>query len=333
MPFRPGRLFARVPSRLTCSARPARPATARLGLEGCEDRTVPASIAFDPATGVLRIDADSNTDDFVQITPAGASSTGSTGVRVLSSIDGYQNRVFGDTAPIGQIQINGQNGNDNVQVASLDVVVLIGEGNGNNFVRVGNTRGTAVIAGSGRNNVQLGGGTDNGAFTNFFPGVTTGVAVFLGYDYVFGDPLGIFVNGEVGNNRDNYVSVGTAAGQSASVDILGNGTNNVSGGAGTDYVRVIGNGNNYVNAGTGANFLFVQGSGNNNLTGLGTGSITIDGGGNNHVNAGTNAGNAVTLTNAVGFSYIAAANAAAVTVNGATAGGTGFAGPAYVQRV
>ena len=265
------------------------PQTARLGFDTCEDRVVPATITF--TNGILYVDADAATNDTVLITSAGTAKDGSTGVKVLTNVTGtWTCQKFGGTGnPVTNIALDMKDGNDFVDVASLrSTVVLVGEGNGNNFVEIGDTLAGGVIAGSGQNIISVGNSTLPNAFGSFnLPGTANSVA-FVGWGYSFASGgTGIFLNGNTGNTNNNAVLMRTDAGFRSFVDIVGTGNNTVVTRAGDDGVSIIGSGANFVSTGAGNDLVRVQGDGNNCIfTGGGNDTVEINGFGDNCVRAG-----------------------------------------------
>jgi hypothetical protein len=309
------------PSRADRPVRRARPC--RLGFERLEDRLTPSTITFD--SGILFIQDTAGSNNLIAISPAGSHHDGSTGVRVYSNLTGWHTQTFGDAShPVTKVSIALKDGNNLVAVGSLTgAQVLMGVGNGNNLIAVGDTQATGLIAGSGRNIVSLGGGTD-AAFSGYDPrgGFSTAATVALvGESYLF-DPDGAHLHAPsiIGNDSNNLIAIHDRAGQSALVDINGNGSNLVATGDGDDVVWVQGHGNNVVDGDEGVNVLEVDGDGNNRVSASGTGSITIHGQGNNQVDAGPQSGDAVSLvfTGTGGHNVVTTTNLADVQVNGVT---------------
>ena len=323
---------------------PARtaPRTVRLGLDVFEDRVVPASVTF--VNGTLLIEADQATADTVRITPTGTASDGSTGVKVKSSFTGPKAVTFGGAGnPVTTIALDLKDGDDTVNVASLkSVVVLVGEGNGNNEIKIGDARAAGVIAGSGRNEITIGNGTDNLFGSTSMPG-TAGSVAFLGWGYAFANAgTAIFLNGAPGNANDNIIRMKSDAGSRSFVEVIGTGdnvvrtgagddgvsivgggNNRVKMGAGNDYLAITGSGDNRVGMGTGANTVVINGGGDNHVRSCGTGSVTITGGGVNRVRVGADPNNEVRLDGAAVGSKIVASASAFVAVNGVQVFGPG----------
>ncbi|QJW97374.1 hypothetical protein [Frigoriglobus tundricola] len=323
----------------------AAPRTVKLGLDAFEDRLVPSSVTF--TNGVLYVQSDQTTDDFVRITAAGAKSDGSTGVTLLTNVTGtWTTQTFGSaSAPVTNIALDLKDGNDVVDVAALKAAtVFVGEGNGNDAVFLGASKTNVLLTGSGRNFAVVGGGSVNAAGDNSLPGYSAGSAVFVGWGYQFTNGgTGIYTTGRVGNGANNLIFTDTPKGENALVDIDGSGNNLIAGasgntavyiqgngnnwvltGGGNDWVVINGGGNNTVSAGSGANTVNISGNGNNSVSADGTGSITVAGTGKNTVRAGKNASTTVSLSGAGAGSSISASHLASVFVDGTqvTASGT-----------
>lgn len=314
----------------------------RLGLDVFEDRVVPASVTF--VGGTLLIDADPSTADTVRITPTGTATDGSTGVKVRSTFTGPTAVTFGGAGdPVTTIALDLKDGDDRVTVASLaSVIVLVGGGNGNNVVKVGDARGVGVVTGSGRNEVTIGNGTDNVFGSTTMPG-TAGAVAFVGWGYQFGNAgTSIFLTSTTGNANDNEVRVKSDAGSRSFVEVVGTGdnfvttgdgddgvtiagggNNRVRGRGGNDYLAITGDGDNDVAAGTGANTVVITGNGDNRVRARGTGSVSITGGGVNRVNVACSDGVTVSLTGSAAGSKVTAPASAVVVVNGTTVTGPG----------
>lgn len=230
-------MFGPVLRRLFRTAARTRPRPARLGFDVFEDRVVPASVTF--INGTLLIGADQSTADTVRITPTGTASDGSTGVKVLSSFTGPMAVKFGDAAhPVTTIALDLKDGDDKVNVASLaSVVVLVGGGNGNNVIKIGDARAAGVITGSGLNDLTIGNGADNLFGSTSMPG-TAGAVAFLGWGYQFANAgTAIFLSGAPGNANDNVIRMKSDAGSRSFVEVIGTGDNRVRTGAGTTACR------------------------------------------------------------------------------------------------
>jgi hypothetical protein len=149
----------------------------------------------------------SKADNWVRITPAGTSRTGSTGVVVNGTT---YSQSF--TA----IRIFGYNGDDDIRINSgLTISTFITEGNGNNVIQAGNNN-NSITLGNGNNLVWLGNGNNV-------------IIVGDGNNYVrVGDGNNVVV---VGNGND--------------IVRAGNGDNLIEAGTGAHNIRV-GNGNNII---------------------------------------------------------------------------------------
>jgi hypothetical protein len=314
----------------------------RLGLDVFEDRVVPASVTF--LNGTLLIEADQATADTVRITPTGTAADGSTGVKVRSTLTGASAVTFGGAGnPVTTIALDLKDGDDRVNVASLkSVVVLVGEGNGNNVVKIGDARAGGVITGSGRNDLTIGNGTDNLFGSTSMPG-TAGSVAFVGWGYtIAGGGTQIFLNGAPGNANDNVIRMKSDAGSRSFVEVIGGGDNWIRGGAGDDGVSIVGGGNNSVRLregndylaitgdgdncvgmGVGANTVVINGGGDNRVRSRGTGSVTVTGGGVNRVHVGADPNNEVRLNGAAAGSKVVASASAVVVVNGTPVVGPG----------
>jgi hypothetical protein len=98
-------------------------------------------------------------NDNVQITPVGASNTGSTGVKVQANLNKASSTTTFNQA-ITAVQIFACAGNDNIQLANtLTVNAFISAGNGNDNVQAGGGNITVAL-GNGNDNVQLGNGNN-----------------------------------------------------------------------------------------------------------------------------------------------------------------------------
>ena len=204
-----------------------------------------------------------NTNDQLNITPIGASQTGSTGIKVNGQLDNVNinNQIY--TQAFSTIYVIGLGGNDNIQIArSLTITAVINAGNGNDNIQLGAGSNTVTL-GNGNDNIQLGNGNDNA--------VTLG----NGNDNI-----------QLGNGNDNAVT-------------LGNGNDNVQLGNGNeDSLTIIGNGNDQVQAGNGNyDFVSITGNGNDQIQ-LGDGNndfVSIIGDGNDHVQVGNGTNDFVSL--------------------------------------
>ncbi len=215
-----------------------------------------------------------NTNDQLNITPIGASQTGSTGINVNGQLNGVNinNQTFTGVTSIYAV---GFGGNDNFQFAgSLTIAAVIRAGDGNDQIQLDNGNNT-VNLGDGNDQVTQGGGSTQGGNGNNT--VTAGD----GNDQVqLGD----------GNN-----TVTLGAGNNTVT--LGAGNNTVTAGDGNDQVQLgdgtntvtLGAGNDQVQAGNGAgNNVSITGNGNDQVT-LGNGNndnVQLLGNGNDQVQAG-----------------------------------------------
>ena len=219
----------------------------------------------------LYIVGGSTSNDTVQIIPAGASNTGSTGVNVQATLNKVPSTTTFSQA-LTAIHVIGYAGNDTVQEApSLTVNTSVSAGNGNDNVTLGN----------GINSVTLGDGNDTVQASNTPPPPPPGgnnpspvnpgnnsVTLGNGNDNVqLGDGNNAVV---VGNGNDQI-----HAGKGNNSVTLGNGNSNVQLGDGNNVV-VGGSGNNTIQAGNGNN-LIVGGLGHDSIQ-VGNGrNILIDG--------------------------------------------------------
>ena len=301
-----------------------------LAVEELESRLVP-SYTFN--TGILIINADSpSSNDVVHIRAAGTASDGTTGVQVDSNLvnGGSPTTIGGPGTPVVRIALDLKDGNDTVSIAGLaQTKIRVGEGNGNNSIRVGDSLNIAVAAGNGHNSVKVGGGTDN-SLAGIAPGnilSPAGTVVELGWSYRIDSAGGLFTPFTPigGNLSRNKVVVGDHEGQSAVVDIAGDGSNSVSTGNGNDIVWIQGNGDNHIKAEAGTNQIQVDGNGDNHIRASGAGTITVNGRGDNRINAGANPSDAVFLnfTGKGGRNHVQAAVGAHVEVNGKTVTSSG----------
>ncbi len=218
---------------------------------------------FNPSLTDLFIGSNgASSNDQVQVNPAGSSNTGSTGVKVQTTLSGVNTQTT-YSQPFSTIYVFLQGGNDNVQLAAtLTIGAVVSAGNGNDTVALGNGNNTVTL-GTGNDTIQAGNGTNT---------VTAGAVGYKGNTQV---QLGNGNNNSVtllGNGNEN-VQVGN--GNNDSVSITGNGNENVQVGNGNNTVTV-GNGNDNVQAGNGNNVV-VEGTGNDNVQ-AGDGNNLIVGG-------------------------------------------------------
>jgi hypothetical protein len=163
--------------------------------------------------GQVFIVGGNTTNDVVQISPIGSSTTGSTGVQVKGNINSVATATTINQA-VTALVIYGFSGNDTIQLAnSLTVNATISAGNGNDTVQ----------AGSGNINVTLGNGNDTVQLGNGNNTVTLGNGndtVLLGN----GNNVVVIGNGTdtiQAGNGDNLI----AAGLGQHTVLVGNGSN------------------------------------------------------------------------------------------------------------
>jgi adhesin HecA-like repeat protein len=199
----------------------------------------------------------SSSIDSVVIAPVGKSLTGSTGVRVTSTIDGAAHSTI-YAQPYTAIYVFDGNGNNTVSMSStLTLNTYIFEGNGNDHITTGG--GIAVITvGSGKDSIVTGTGNKTITANSGSDTVTAGT----GTDVI-----------SLGGGNDTVK--------------LGNGNNTVTLGDGKDYVSA-GSGNNTVTLGIGTGDAVHLGNGNNVVTtGNGSADVITAGTGDNLIVAGT----------------------------------------------
>jgi hypothetical protein len=180
------------------------------------------------------------TNDQVNISSAGSSQTGSTGIQVHAKLNGTDLGNVTYSQSFGTVYVVGFGGNEHVQEnAQLAIATVVLAGNGNDQVQLGNGN-NRVTMGNGNDNVTLGNGNNAVTLGNGNDNVTIGG----------------------GNNTLNTVTVG-------------NGNDTIRLGDGNNLV-VEGNGHDSVQAGNGDN-LIVGGLGKHTIQ-VGNGSnILIDG--------------------------------------------------------
>ena len=217
-------------------------------------------------------------NDQVQVNPVGSSTTGGTGVKVQTTLNGVNTQTTYSQS-FSTIYVFLQNGNDNVQLAStLTINANVSAGNGNDNVQLGNGNNTVTL-GTGNDIITAGNGTNT---------VMAGAAGSLGNILV---QLGNGANNLVtlrGNGND-LVQVGNGADNT--VSITGNGNDQVQVGNGNnDSVSITGNGNDQIQVGNGlGDTVSMVGNGNDNIqTGTGSGTIHVAGTGNKNVLRGSN---------------------------------------------
>jgi phospholipase C len=243
----------------------------------------------------------STAGDFVYVTPVGANTDGSTGVNILSVLNGkLSQQTF--TQTFSELTFYFQSGgNDTVSVdPRITLPVDVNAGNGNNLIHGGS--GNAVIhLGTGNNNVYLGNGNDTVTSPQSSPGIDS-VTAGDGTNMITLGGKTNFVRLGQGNNNvtvlgtaNNFIQLGggnnmvrvgpgstqvfggdgnnqIALGDSDAFVMLGNGADMVTGGNGNDLVW-LGNGNDSVSLGNGNDFVFV-GTGHNTVS-VGTGTDTL----------------------------------------------------------
>jgi len=228
-----------------------------------------------------------NTNDQLNITPIGASQTGSTGINVNGQLNGVNinNQTFTGVTSIYAV---GFGGNDNFQFAgSLTIAAVVRAGDGNVQIQLDNGNNT-VNLGDGNDTVNLGDGNDQvtqgGGSTQGGNGNNT-VTAGNGNDQVqLGDGTNTVTLG-AGNDQ---VQAGNGAGNN--VSITGNGNDQVTLGNGNnDNVQFLGNGNDQVQAGNGNNDnASIAGNGNDQVK-VGNGNndnASIAGNGNDQIQVG-----------------------------------------------
>jgi Ca2+-binding RTX toxin-like protein len=166
-------------------------------------------------TTQLWIVGGTTTNDHVQVSPVGSSTTGSTGVQVQATLNGVSTSTpYSQSFSALYIFLYG--GNDNVQLANtLTIATVVSAGNGNDNIQAGNGS-NAITAGNGNDNAQLGDGNNTVVLGN-------------GNDYI-----------QVGNGNN--------------VIVEGAGNDNVQAGNG-DNLIVGGLGKHTIHVGSGANIL------------------------------------------------------------------------------
>ena len=200
-----------------------------------------------------------STSDQVGIQPVGASSTGSTGVRVTATLTSVSNgktsaQFFSATyaQSFTAIHIFGYGGADNIQMAaSLSVNAMITEGNGADAIQTGNGN-DVITVGNGNDSIQTGNGNKTitaGNGNDTVKGGTGADAVSLG-----GGKDSVQLAG--GNNT-------VTLGNGNDAVTLGNGNNVATTGNGTDAITA-GKGDNLIAAGLGQHTVQV-GNGSNIL--------------------------------------------------------------------
>lgn len=198
-------------------------------------------------------------NDQVQVNPAGASNTGSTGVKVQASLNGVNTQTTYNQS-FTTIYVFLQGGNENIQLAnSLTISAVVTAGNGNDNVQLGSGNNTVAL-GNGNDYVQTGNGSDV-------------IAVGAGNDTIQTGNGNKTITAGTGNDN---VQAGTGTdvvtlGSGNDNTTLGNGNNVVVEGAGNDNVQA-GNGDNLIVAGLGKHTVQV-GNGSNILI---DGAVTLN---------------------------------------------------------
>jgi len=230
-----------------------------------------------PALTDLFVGNTGESNDQVQIAPAGASNTGSTGVTVNASLNGTQTQItYGQ--PFSTIYIVLQDGNDNIQFAnSLTINAVISAGNGNDNIQTGDNN-NAISVGDGNDNIQMGNGNNTICAGNGNGNVHLGdgantVMLGNGNDNV-----------QVGNGN-NVITVGTGNDNIQT----GNGNNTITQGNNHNNIHT-GNGNNAISPGNNNGLASLSGSVLNAVTGAGLAGVTVT------LTGTTSSGQAVTVT-------------------------------------
>jgi Ca2+-binding RTX toxin-like protein len=174
-----------------------------------------------------------SSNDQVQVSPVGSSTTGSSGVQVKATLNRVATTTTFTQVPI-TLQIVGYSGNDTFALApSLTVSACISAGNGNDTVQ-GGDGATTVTLGDGNDSVQLGKGNNTVTLGNGNDAVQLG-------------------NGNntvtLGNGNDSVL-----LGNGNNVVVTGNGHNSIQAGNG-DNLIVAGLGQHTVQVGNGSNIL------------------------------------------------------------------------------
>jgi Ca2+-binding RTX toxin-like protein len=217
--------------------------------------------------------------DNIQVSPAGGSSTGSTGVLVRTLLNGVR-YVNTFTQTFSAIRIFASGGNEVIQLArTLTLNTFISAGNGND----------TVVTGDGNNTIQLGNGLDFVQTGNGNDVITVG----NGSDNI---QTGNGNKTITAGNGNNYIQARTGT----DVVSLGNGTNYVQLGDGANVVT-LGNGNNQVQLGNGNNIL-VEGNGHDYVVAKNGNNLIVGGLGPHNISVGNGSNilidGSVTLTQA-----------------------------------
>src|SRR5208337_1753286 len=224
-----------------------------------------------------------NTNDQLNITPIGASQTGSTGINVNGKLNNVNINNQTYTQAFTTIYVVGFGGNDNFQFAgSLTIAAVISDGDGNDQVQLDNGTNTVTL-GKGNDNIQGGcGGTQGGNGNNT-------ITVGTGNDNIqLGNGTNTVTAGAVGSTGNIQVTLGNGANDN--VTLLGNGNDNVTVGTGNNDIVSVSNGNDTVTVGNGTgDSVSLMGNGNDTVrTGTGSGTVYIAPGttGNKTLNLG-----------------------------------------------
>ncbi|HEX7447453.1 MAG TPA: hypothetical protein VF306_07900, partial [Pirellulales bacterium] len=101
-----------------------------------------------------------NTNDHVDVSPVGASGTGSSGIQLDASLNGVRihDRVYSQS--FKTIYVVGFGGNDHIDFApSLTIPTVVREGDGNDQVWLGNGNNTVTV-GNGNDDIRVGDGNN-----------------------------------------------------------------------------------------------------------------------------------------------------------------------------
>jgi hypothetical protein len=235
--------------------------------------------------------------DQIQINPIGSSNTGSTGVKVQTTLNGVNTQTTYSQS-FSTIYVFLQGGNENVQLANtLTINAVVSAGNGNDNVQLGGGNNTVTL-GNGNDNVSAGDGTNT--VTAGAVGSTGNIQVTLGNgannlvtllgngnDQVQAGN-GASDNASITGTGNDHVTLGGGAGDNASITGTGNDHVTLGGGAG-DNASITGNGNDQIQVGNGTgDFVSMVGNGNDNVqTGNGSGHAHVAGTGNKNVHLGS----------------------------------------------
>ena len=209
----------------------------------------------------LYIVGGATSNDHIQVSPVGASDTGSTGVRVQTRLNGV-NAQTTYRQSFSTIYIFLQGGNEKVELAnSLTIDTVVTGGNGNDNIQLG--KGDNIVTlGNGNDGIQAGNGSDMVTLGN-------------GNDDV-----------QLGDGRNDKVT-------------LGNGNDNVQLGDGSNQVVTLGDGNDNVHLGDGSHDAVTLGTGNDDVQ-IGDGNdntVFLPAAGNPHAHVKFGKGKNNTVTN------------------------------------